>query len=360
MKQVLGALLAALVLSGCAARPPEPARQQAANALDGFFQEKLGDPGLCQAEIRAYQENYNAAWELVYLGLAGRMLSAAGDSPFGLEAAVAFYAETDLSWAGAAEAARASWWDFQEDAWGNGTQDALNLYHGRYLRDRCGLLSSWEDVTAYLPGPKALEACWTENGLDLDALEGLLAENGLPCRLTEEAAFALSCARALAGGQLSGEDGVSMFALCDLNGDGRRELLTGSPYGGFAVHVPDEAGFQRQIWSEGGAYTDLKVLDGGILWLHDGTHVTVRDSYYRMDGGGMTCLHDLALTPVSAGITDCRDGASAISEAAYADILAQYAALPQGGEADGLQWLSNDRETLSRAFSRFLLSESHK
>ena len=122
--------LVLLLLTGCGGTAPPPADSGSDaladarqgfqdNALDRFFREKLGDPTLCQAAINSRQAQYDRAWGLIYRGLVNAMVSAAGDSAFGAETAVGFYAETDLSWESASAALRASWWAFREDAWGN-------------------------------------------------------------------------------------------------------------------------------------------------------------------------------------------------------------------------------------------------
>lgn len=208
-------------------------------------------------------------------------------------------------------------------------------------------------MTAHLPDAAALEGCWAEDALDLDAFGRLLAEAGLPCGGAESTGFALICARMLAAGWAgTGQGGVSRFALYDLNGDGRLELLTDSGgTGGIAVYAAGGPDFQHRVFQEGGAYTELGVLEGGVLWLHDGSRLTIYDRFYRLEGDTMACLHDLERTPVPAGGALCLDGGWELPEAAYHARLDACAALPELGEADGFRWQANNRPSVSDAFA---------
>ena len=335
-----------LLLCGCASPPPEESLCSGLqdNPLDRLFQEELADPDRSQAQLCTYQEQYDQAWRLVYEGLVSQMIAAAGESDDSAGSVLSFWAETELSWESASRALLLSWQAFRDEIPGNGAADRLKLFHGMYLRDRCMLLADWLDAGASLP--EDLSFCWrdADDGFDLDAFRACLEDAGLLTGVPEAWTFALTASRLLAsdwGETASAERGVQSFALWDLDGDGRRELLVSEGWYGTHYAVDRlEGDALKRVWEYIWTYSTLSVLEENILFVQNTAHQVRTFAFFRLRDGAVQLLNDLE----SPGDGSYWNQGQEITEAEFDAALAQYASLERlDGESGPIFWRPNSR-----------------
>lgn len=347
---LLGVLLGVCLHGAAAETLEEPAPFRLGlqdNALDRLFGEKLTDPSRSQVQLCTYQEQYIQAWQLVYRGLVSRMIAAVRDSGCGTGSVLAFWAETDLSWESASRAVLLSWRDFRDEIPENGSGDYLNLFYGMYLRDRCILLADWLDVRAYLR--PELSSCWEDEdaGFNLEAFRTLLERSGLLLEIPEDWTFSLAAARLLAadwGETNPAGGGIQSFALWDLDGDGRQELLVSEGWYGthYAVYRLEGDALER-IWEYSWTYSQLSVLEGNILFVQNTAHQVQTFVFCRIQDGTVNLLNELE----APGDGSYWNQGQEITETEFEACLAQYAQRVRldGGEGP-IFWRPNSKTEL--------------